>query len=125
MENTEMTPAAPAASSGASPEARPPREQREPREQRDSHGGPRGGGKRGGRFGPRPPRVCPFCAQKIHYIDFKQVDLLRRFVSDRGKIKARRKVGTCAKHQRRLAVAIKRARHVALLPYVAEVVRGE
>jgi small subunit ribosomal protein S18 len=124
MENTEMTPAAPAASSGASPEARPPREQREPREQRDSHGGPRGG-KRGGRFGPRPPRVCPFCAQKIHYIDFKQVDLLRRFVSDRGKIKARRKAGTCAKHQRRLAVAIKRARHVALLPYVAEAVRGE
>jgi small subunit ribosomal protein S18 len=81
--------------------------------------------RRGGRFGgPRPPRACPFCTQKVKSIDYKQVDMLRRFLTDHGKIKARRKVGTCAKHQRALAVAIKRARHVALLPFVSESVRG-
>jgi small subunit ribosomal protein S18 len=56
-------------------------------------------------------------------IDYKQADLLRRFISDRGKIVARRKTGTCARHQRRLAVAIKRARHLALLPFSAEHIR--
>jgi len=82
--------------------------------------------RRGGRFGgPRPPRVCPFCAQKVKVIDYKQADALRRYLTDHGKIKARRKVGTCAKHQRALAVAIKRARHVALLPFVSESMRGE
>ncbi len=75
--------------------------------------------------GGRAPHVCPFCAQKAKTIDYKQVDLLRRYLTDHGKIKARRKVGTCAKHQRMLAVAIKRARHVALLPFVAESLRGE
>ena len=79
------------------------------------------GQRRGGRFsGPRPPRACPFCVQKVDYIDFKAVDLLRRYVTDRGKINARRKVGTCAKHQRRVAIAVKRARHVALLPLSTE-----
>ena len=81
----------------------------------------RGNGQRRGRFsGPRPPRACPFCTQKVDYIDFKAIDLLRRYVTDRGKIKARRKVGTCAKHQRRVAIAIKRARNVALLPFSTE-----
>jgi small subunit ribosomal protein S18 len=61
-----------------------------------------------------------FCADKIELIDYKEVELLRRFLTDRGKIKARRKTGTCAKHQRRLAVAIKRARHIALLPFTGE-----
>jgi small subunit ribosomal protein S18 len=96
--------------------------------------GPRGGNRpdrngpprRGGRFGaPRPPRTCPFCAQKLKAIDYKQGDQLRRYLTDHGKIKARRKVGTCAKHQRLLAIAIKRARHVALLPFVTESTRGE
>lgn len=75
----------------------------------------------GGRryYAPRR-KVCPFCAQNMEYIDYKQADVLRRFLSDRGKIKARRKTGTCAKHQRRLAVAIKRARHLALLPFTGE-----
>ncbi len=89
--------------------------------------GPRQGGgfRRNSRFsGPRPARVCPFCAQKVKYIDYKVGDQLRRYLTDHGKIKARRKVGTCAKHQRRLAIAIKRARHVALLPYTTESVRG-
>ncbi len=93
--------------------------------------GPRGrgerpeGGRRGRYGGPRPPRVCPFCAQKVKQIDYKQADQLRRFLTERGKIKARRKVGTCAKHQRRLAMAIKRARHIALLPFSTEQARGE
>jgi len=68
-------------------------------------------------------KVCDFCTEKVDVIDYKQPERLRRFISDRGKIKPRRRTGTCAKHQRRLAVAIKRARHLALLPYGAEHVR--
>jgi len=64
-------------------------------------------------------RVCFFCRDKIEYIDYKDPALLRPYISDRGKIAPRRKSGACAKHQRRLALAIKRARHLALLPYVA------
>ena len=58
--------------------------------------------------------------EKVHLIDYKEVSRLRRFVSERGKILPRRVTGTCARHQRRLAVALKRARHVALLPYTAD-----
>jgi small subunit ribosomal protein S18 len=92
----------------------------------------RGSTQRGRGQGPRrtqrrkfiPRRkVCAFCTEKTNVIDYKQPERLRRFVSDRGKIKPRRRTGTCAKHQRRLAVAIKRARHLALLPYVAEHLR--
>ncbi|MBC8264415.1 MAG: 30S ribosomal protein S18 [Anaerolineales bacterium] len=79
-------------------------------------------GDRKRRFIPRR-QVCAFCTDKIDIIDYKRPDRLRRFISDRGKIKPRRRTGTCAKHQRRLAVAIKRARHLALLPYVAEHLR--
>ena len=61
-----------------------------------------------------------FCVDKIDYIDYKQTDMLRRFLTERGKIKGRRKTGNCAKHQRRLAIAIKRARHIALLPFTDE-----
>ena len=68
-------------------------------------------------------RTCQFCAEDMDYIDYKKVDLLQRYVSDRGKIRARRQTGTCARHQRRLAVAIKRARHMALLPFVAGIER--
>ena len=71
---------------------------------------------RGGR---RPRRkVCSFCVDKIEYIDYKDINRLRRFVNERGKILPRRITGTCAKHQRRLALEIKRARALALLPYV-------
>lgn len=69
------------------------------------------------------PRVCLFCTDHNAVIDYKQVDLLRRFVSEDGKIRPRRQTGTCAKHQRMLAVAIKRARHLALLPFTGEVLR--
>ena len=65
-------------------------------------------------------KVCIFCAEKIDYIDYKDVQRLRKFVSERGKILPRRISGACAKHQRELNVAIKRARQVALLPYVTD-----
>lgn len=72
----------------------------------------------------RPPKklfsrkkVCRFCIDKESKIDYKDVKLLRNFVSERGKIIPRRIVGTCATHQRQLCEAIKRARHIALLPY--------
>ena len=70
----------------------------------------------------RKPRrkVCSFCVDKADYIDYKDVAKLRRFISERGKILPRRVTGTCAHHQRGLTVAIKRARHIALLPYTAE-----
>ena len=65
-------------------------------------------------------RFCSFCADKNEVIDYKDPAKLRRFISDRGKIEPRRRRGTCARHQRILALAIKRARHLALLPYVPE-----
>jgi small subunit ribosomal protein S18 len=64
----------------------------------------------------RRRKVCAFCADKSKTIDYKEVNRLRRYVSERAKIEPRRKTGTCAQHQRALAVALKRARHVALLP---------
>lgn len=76
----------------------------------------RGGGRRN--FTPRP-KVCQFCADKEIKLDYKNTDLLRRFVMEDGKIRPRRQTGTCAKHQREVARTVKRARHVALLPYVA------
>ena len=80
----------------------------------------RGYGGRG-RFQRR--RVCAFCADKVEKIDYKDVNTLRRFISDQGQIDSRRRTGTCARHQRRLTLAVKRARFLALLPYTAEHVR--
>lgn len=68
------------------------------------------------RYTPRP-KICQFCADKNAEIDYKQADFLRRFVTEDGKIRPRRQTGTCARHQRELATAIKRARHLALLPF--------
>lgn len=65
-------------------------------------------------------RVCAFCVDKIGEIDYKDVPRLRRLLSERGKIIPRRVTGTCARHQRQLTVAIKRARHLAFLPYVSD-----
>lgn len=75
---------------------------------------------RGGRGYGRRPRLCQFCAEKTKYIDYKQVDLLKRFTNEQGKIRPRRETGACARHQRMLAKAVKRARHIALLPYAVE-----
>ena len=63
-------------------------------------------------------KVCSFCVDKVDYIDYKDVARLHKFISDRAKILPRRVTGTCAAHQRELTTAIKRARHLALLPYV-------
>ncbi len=75
------------------------------------------GGRRGGRAKRR--KVCYFTSNGITHIDYKDVDLLKKFVSERGKILPRRVTGTSAKYQRKLTVAIKRARTMALLPYVS------
>jgi small subunit ribosomal protein S18 len=69
------------------------------------------------------PRECQFCVDKSAVIDYKQAEALRRFITDDGKIRPRRQTGTCAKHQRELARAIKRARQAALLPFTGEVLR--
>ena len=73
--------------------------------------------RRGGR---RSKKVCVFCGKENNEIDYKDVNKLKRYVSERGKILPRRITGNCAKHQRALTVAVKRARHIALMPYVAE-----
>ncbi len=71
--------------------------------------------------GRRPrKKVCAFCVDKVDYIDYKDVARLRRFTTERGKILPRRISGNCAKHQRQVTVAIKRARNIALLPFTAE-----
>ena len=73
---------------------------------------------RGGRKGRK--KVCAFCVDKIQDIDYKDTLRLRRYLSDRGKSVPRRVTGTCARHQRQLTTAIKRARHLAFLPYVSD-----
>jgi small subunit ribosomal protein S18 len=106
-------PAAPAEANGAPPRPEGRTEERPARR-------PGGGGR--GRFGGRK-KVCAFCVDKVDVIDYKDPGKLRRYISDRGKIEPRRKTGTCARHQRRLTLAIKRARHLALLPYTADHMR--
>jgi len=74
---------------------------------------------------PKPPlrkpkhKVCEFCKNKVTYVDYKDTGLLRKYISDRGKIRARRVTGNCCRHQRDVAVAVKNAREVALLPYTS------
>ena len=65
-------------------------------------------------------KVCGFCVDKVESIDYKDVARLRRYISERAKILPRRVTGTCARHQRQLTIAIKRARHLALLPYISD-----
>jgi len=133
-------PAAPAAAAAPSAPAHhrsegggPPR-----REGGHSHSGPRreggpGGGRReggpggpgGGPGGPRrgkrqyfrKKKVCKFCVEKMDFIDYKRADILSQFVQERGKILPRRMTGVCARHQRWLGVALKRARNIALMPF--------
>lgn len=68
----------------------------------------------------RRKKVCAFCAEKIEYVDYKDVPRLRKYISERAKILPRRVTGTCAMHQRQLTIAVKRARQLALLPYVSD-----
>ena len=115
---------------GPSPEGGPRPDGPEPRSRFGAGAqAPRPGGGEGGGRGPRPRRgggggryvprrkVCGFCVDNIDEVDYKDIARIRRHLSERGKIEPRRKLGTCAKHQRSLTVAIKRARHVALLPF--------
>jgi small subunit ribosomal protein S18 len=84
---------------------------------RGGAGGKDAGGKR---YFFRRRKVCKFCADKIDYVDYKDIKLLSSFVPERGKVLPRRMFGTCAEHQRKLTLAIKRARNIALLPFQAD-----
>jgi small subunit ribosomal protein S18 len=75
---------------------------------------------RKGATGSTRRKPCPYCREKIAQVDYKDVSTLRRFVSERGKIRSRRITGACRRHQSQIARAVKRARELALLPYVAE-----
>jgi small subunit ribosomal protein S18 len=81
-----------------------------PTRRREKRGGP-GSGRR---------KPCAFCRDKIEFVDYKDVTTLRKFISDRGKIRSRRITGACRRHQNQIATAVKRARELALLPYVNE-----
>jgi small subunit ribosomal protein S18 len=99
----------------------------QPQAPRPRRYGPRGGegqDERRGRFGPPQRRVCALCKDRNLRLDYKRADQLQRYITDRGKIQARRGTGMCARHQRILSLAIKRARHLALLPYTAAHVRS-
>jgi len=82
--------------------------------------GPGGPAKRGKRNFIRKKKVCRFCVDKVDFIDYKKAEILSPFIQERGKILPRRMTGTCARHQRWLTVAIKRAQNIALLPFAAE-----
>ncbi len=86
---------------------------RKPARRRDKRGGP-GGGRR---------KPCPYCKDKVEQVDYKDTGSLRRFISERGKIRSRRITGACRRHQSQIARAVKRARELALLPYVNEAAR--
>ena len=86
-------------------------------DRRTNEGGGEGGGDR--RFFAKP-KFCQFCADKTLTIDYKKVDLLRKYVTEEGKIRPRRQTGACAKHQRIVAEAVKQARFIALLPYTGK-----
>jgi len=86
------------------------KQRRRPTRRRDKKGGP-GSGRR---------KPCPYCKDKIDQVDYKDLSALRRFISERGKIRSRRITGACRRHQNQVSRAIKRARELALLPYVAE-----
>jgi small subunit ribosomal protein S18 len=95
-------------------------------DERGGRGRGKGGDKDKGKDGPRRGgffrrrRVCKFCSEKVDYINYKDVRLLAPFLPERGKIQPRRISGTCAMHQRKLQTAIKRARQLALVPYVTD-----
>jgi small subunit ribosomal protein S18 len=86
------------------------KQRRRPVRRRDRKGGPSAGRR----------KSCPYCRDKIEQVDYKDLAMLRRMISDRGKIRSRRITGACRRHQSQVARAVKRARELALLPYVAE-----
>jgi small subunit ribosomal protein S18 len=86
------------------------KQRRRPVRRRDRKGGPTSTRR----------KSCPYCRDKVEQVDYKDLGMLRRFISDRGKIRSRRITGACRRHQSQVARAVKRARELALLPYVAE-----
>lgn len=105
-------------------------DEREERSDAGERGGPRGRGRPPADDGDERPRrrgrrrrVCIMCAEHMKTVDYKDIGFLRRYVSDRARIETRRKSSSCAKHQRAVARAIKRARHLALIPYTPEHIR--
>ncbi|HYV02485.1 MAG TPA: 30S ribosomal protein S18 [Actinomycetota bacterium] len=86
-----------------------PKERRKPRREKEEKGWQK----------KQKQKFCVFCKEKIDFVDYKDVTLLRKFVSERGKIRARRVTGNCTQHQRAVATAVKNAREMALLPYTA------
>ena len=129
----QSTPAA--ASAGSAPSAPPSGGSSYQGGGQGGHGGPRHSGpggpggpggrpggpaKRGKRSFVRKKKVCRFCVDKADFIDYKKAEILAPFIQERGKILPRRMTGTCARHQRWLTVAIKRAQNIALLPFAAE-----
>lgn len=86
------------------------KQRKRPVRRRDRKGGPTSARR----------KSCPYCRDKIEQVDYKDLSMLRRFISDRGKIRSRRITGACRRHQSQVARAVKRARELALLPYVAE-----
>jgi small subunit ribosomal protein S18 len=126
-ENVTGPPAPPPASSGPSGQSGAPSGGFHGRSGPGGPGGPRSQGgrpggpaKRGKRSFVRKKKVCRFCVDKSDYIDYKRAEILAQFIQERGKILPRRMTGTCARHQRWLTVAIKRAQNIALLPFAAE-----
>jgi small subunit ribosomal protein S18 len=124
-----QAPPAPAAPQASTPAPRPEGGHAGPRRE----GSPGGGRREGGPGGPggrprgkrqffRKKKVCKFCVEKMDLIDYKRADILSQFVQERGKILPRRMTGVCARHQRWLGVAIKRARNIALLPFAGSAV---
>jgi small subunit ribosomal protein S18 len=91
-------------------------------EERSNDGGDRPQRPQRPRYGSRR-KVCRFCVERVNGVDYKDISRLRMYISDRGKIEPRRKTGTCLKHQRLVCTAIKRARHLAFLPYTLAHVR--
>jgi len=113
-------PSGPSAPSGGGPGGPGGPGGRGPRPGGGPGGRPGGPAKRGKRSFVRKKKVCRFCVDKVDYIDYKKAEILSPFIQERGKILPRRMTGTCARHQRWLTVAIKRAQNIALLPFAAE-----
>lgn len=119
-ENASQQQAPPSAPSGPSGQGGGPGGPGGGRPQGGRPGGGPGGPKRGKRSFVRKKKVCRFCVDKADFIDYKKAEILAPFIQERGKILPRRMTGTCARHQRWLTVAIKRAQNIALLPFAAE-----
>jgi len=100
------------------------RNQETPRRGADRRGGGSGGDRRAGQWWRQKTRRCYFCTEGVTAIRYRDTDVLRRFLSERGRIRPQRQTGTCSRHQRQLARAIKRARYLALLPFTSHQVRG-